>query len=53
MVSKSGTNGKILKNDVTIAKNYFTETEHLHDYTDDLAPEFLLTPSTFHVVLKI
>ena len=28
------------------------ETEHLHGYTDDLAPEFISTPSTFHVVLK-
>jgi ATP-dependent DNA helicase RecG len=28
------------------------ETEHLHGYIDELAPEFVSTPSTFHVVLK-
>jgi ATP-dependent DNA helicase RecG len=28
------------------------ETSHLHGYMDDLAPEFLSTPSAFHVILK-
>ena len=28
------------------------ETSHLHGYTEEYAPEFLSTPSVFHVVMK-
>jgi ATP-dependent DNA helicase RecG len=28
------------------------ETAHLHGYTDEFAPQFISTPSAFHVVLK-